>query len=130
MDRRCLYWSKWFNIIIPNNLIPLHIKAIGRGSRQMCRVDQFGFPRTKAKLKGSVYGFKTGDLVKAIVLKGKKQGTYQGRLAVRDNGYFNITTKNGLVQGIIYKVCRLLQRNDGYYYSNHNNLTKRGGMQG
>jgi len=110
------------SVIIHNRLIPLHIKAIGRGSRQMCRVDQYGFPRTKAKIKGSVYGFKTGDLVKAIVVKGKKQGTYQGRLAVRENGYFNITTKTGVVQGISHKVCRLLQKNDGYQYSNHNSL--------
>lgn len=129
IDAACIGQSG-SNVIIHNRLIPLHIKAIGRGSRQMCRVDQYGFPRTKAKIKGSVYGFKTGDLVKAIVVKGKKKGTYQGRLAIRDNGYFNITTKHGVVQGISYKVCRLLQRNDGYNYSNHNKLTKRGGTQG
>ena len=118
------------NIIIPNNLIPLNIKAIGRGSRQMCRVDKFGFPRTKPKKKGDVYGFKTGDLVKAIVLKGKKQGTYQGRVAVRETGNFNISTKNGVIQGISYRYCRLLQKNDGYQYSNHNNLITTGGRQG
>lgn len=110
------------NIIIPSNLIPLNIKAIGRGSRQMCRVDKFGFPRTKPKTKNDVYGFKTGDLVKSIVLKGKKQGTYQGRVAVRETGNFNISTKNGVVQGISYISCRLLQKNDGYQYSNHKSL--------
>lgn len=48
------------NIIIPIGLIPLNIKAIGRGSRQMCRVDKYGFPRTKPKKKGNCFGFKTG----------------------------------------------------------------------
>jgi hypothetical protein len=113
-------------VIIPNNLTPLKIKAIGRGSRQMCRVDKHGFPRTKAKKKGNCFGFKTGDLVKAIVTKGKKEGSYVGRLAVRETGNFNISTKNGVVQGISYRYCRLLQRNDGYNYSNlENKITER-----
>jgi 5-methylcytosine-specific restriction endonuclease McrA len=115
------------NIIVSKNIIPLNIKAIGRGSRQMCRVDGFGFPRTKAKKKGNCFGFKTGDIVKVIVTKGKKQGTYVGRLAVRETGYFNIVTKDGFIQGINHRYCRLLQKNDGYNYSNHTNiLTKKG----
>jgi uncharacterized protein YaiL (DUF2058 family) len=93
----------------------------------MCRVDGFGFPRTKAKKKGDCFGFKTGDVVKAIVTKDKKQGTYVGRLAVRKTGYFNIVTKDMLIQGINHRYCRLLQKNDGYNYSNHKNiLTKKG----
>jgi hypothetical protein len=31
---------------IPPGLQPLHVSAAGRGSRQMCRVDTYGFPRT------------------------------------------------------------------------------------
>ena len=117
-------------IIIPSRLTPLNIKAIGRGSRQMCRVDKYGFPRTKPKKKGDCFGFKTGDLVRAIVTKGKKEGIYIGRLAVRESGNFNISTKNGVVQGISYRYCRLLQRNDGYNYSNHINKITTGGKQG
>ena len=109
------------NIIIPKNLIPINIKAVGRGSRQMCLMNKFGFPRTKPKKKGHCFNFKTGDLIKAIVTKGKKEGTYIGRLAVRTSGNFNISTKNGIVQGINYRYCRLLQKNDGYHYSNHTN---------
>ena len=97
---------------------------MGHGSRQMCRVDKHGFPRTSAKSTTAVNGFKTGDLVKAIVTKGKKQGTYTGRVAVRASGYFNITTQNGILQGIRYHDCRLLQRKDGYQYSNlYNKIT-------
>ena len=64
----------------------------------------------------AVNGFQTGDLVKAIVTQGKKVGTYIGRVAVRTSGYFNITTKEGTVQGINYKCCKLISRNDGYGY--------------
>jgi hypothetical protein len=66
----------------------------------------------------SINGFKTGDLVKAIVTNGKKQGTHTGRVAVRASGSFNITTQNGILQGIRYRDCRLLQQKDGYQYSN------------
>ena len=61
----------------------LEIKACGRGTRQVCRVNRFGFPRTSAKTKKLVQGFKTGDLVKALVTKGKKIGKYFGKVAIR-----------------------------------------------
>ena len=94
----------------------LIISAKGRGSRQMCRMDRFGFPRTSPKGSKSVKGFQTGDIVKAVVPSGLKVGEYLGRVAVRSNGYFNIETSDCLIQGIGYKFCRLLQRNDGYSY--------------
>ena len=95
----------------------LQISAKGRGSRQMCSMDKFGFPRTAAKSSKSVKGFQTGDIVKAVVPTGSKQGEYLGRVAVRSRGYFNIETKSGLAKDIGYKFCRLLQRNDGYSYN-------------
>ena len=95
----------------------LTISAQGRGSRQMCRMDKFGFPRTSAKASKSVKGFQTGDIVKAVVPFGSKQGEYLGRVAVRSRGYFNIETNGKLIQDIGYKFCRLLQRNDGYSYN-------------
>ena len=64
----------------------------------------------------SVHGFATGDLVKATVKKGKKQGGYRGRVAVRATGSFNIQTTEGVIQGISHKHCKLLQRGDGYGY--------------
>ena len=104
-----------FNYRIVANQV-LVIKAQGRGSRQMCRVDRFGFPRTSAKENKLVQGFQTGDIVKAVVPKGKKQGKYFGKVAVRSNGYFNITTQEETIQGIGYKFCSLVQKADGYSY--------------
>ena len=104
------------SVFIPEGFYPLHVKAEGRGSRQKCRVDRFGFPRTKAKTKKRVQGFATGDLVKAIVPKGKKKGIYIGRVAVRSTGNFNIKKERKTIQGIHLRYCHLLQRSDGYSY--------------
>ena len=95
----------------------LQISAKGRGSRQMCLMDKYGFPRTSAKASKMVNGFQTGDIVKAVVTKGSKQGEYLGRVAVRSRGYFNIQTNTQVVQGIGFEYCHIVQRSDGYLYS-------------
>ena len=95
----------------------LQISAKGRGSRQMCSMNKYGFPRTSAKTSKSVYGFQTGDMVKAIVPSGSKQGEYLGKVAVRSRGYFDIQTKTKRIQGIWHKHCHIIQRSDGYLYS-------------
>ena len=95
----------------------LVISAKGRGSRQMCRVDKYGFPRASAKASKVVRGFQTGDIVKAVVTKGSKIGEYLGRVAVKSDGYFNIQTKAKTIQCIGYKYCHLIQRGDGYSYN-------------
>jgi len=96
----------------------LIIKANGHGSRQMCRVNTLGFPRTKAKSrKKKVNGFQTGDIAKAIVTSGKKVGTYIGRVAVRKSGFFNIKTRETTIQGINWTYCHMLHMSDGYSYN-------------
>ena len=94
----------------------LTIKATGRGSYQRTRLTKHGFPRGYLARHKQVYGFQTGDLVMAVVPEGKKVGIHIGRVAVRTSGSFNIQTGNGVVQGISYRHCRLIQRNDGYGY--------------
>ena len=95
----------------------LEIKATGRGSYQRTRLTRFGFPRGYLTRQKRIHGFQTGDMVKAIVTKGKKIGTYVGRVAVRASGSFNIQSAEGLVQGISHRYCTLIQRSDGYGYS-------------
>ncbi|MBN1562572.1 MAG: HNH endonuclease [Anaerolineae bacterium] len=116
IDAACVGASGEHVYIAPGH-VPLLIQAAGRGSRQMCRMDRFGFPRTKPKCFKHVHGFQTGDRVKAVVTSDKKAGTYVGRIAVRASGSFNITTTAGTVQGIRYTYCTLIQRIDGYAYS-------------
>ena len=94
---------------------PLIIMAMGRGSRQMVRVDKYGFPRTSPKLRQKqFFGFQTG---KSVVTKGKKVGTYVGRVAVRKTGSFNIKTATQTVQGINHKYCKSIHKADGYNYA-------------
>jgi len=96
----------------------LTVKANGHGNRQMCRVNKFGFPRTKAKsTEKKVKGFQTGDIVKTVVTTGKKIGTYIGRVAVRKSGSFNIKTVEKTIQGISWRYCRVLHSSDGYSYT-------------
>lgn len=95
----------------------LVIKATGRGSYQRTRLDRFGFPRGYLMQQKQIHGFQTGDMVKAVVTKGKKIGTYVGRVAVRASGNFNIQTGTDVVQGIGHRYFTLIQRGDGYGYS-------------
>jgi hypothetical protein len=97
-------------------VVPLYITAKGHGSRQMCRMDRFGFPRTGPKQAKRVKGFQTGDIVRAVVPTGKHQGTYIGRIAVRSTGSFNLTTAHGTIQGISHRSCTVRHRCDGYEY--------------
>ena len=95
---------------------PLAIKATGRGSYQRTRLDSCGFPRGHLMRRKLVQGFQTGDLVRAVVPKGKRAGTHTGRVAVRETGSFNIQSPSGTVQGISHHHCRLIMRADGYSY--------------
>jgi 5-methylcytosine-specific restriction endonuclease McrA len=100
--------------VITDGIISLEIKATGHNSRQMCRMDKYGFPRTSAKGPRTVKGFRTGDLIRAIVTSGKKTGCYEGRVAVRSSGSFNVTTAAGTIQGISHRYCLVIHRADGY----------------
>jgi hypothetical protein len=104
-------------VFIPSSLKPLIITATGHGSRQMCSVNKYGFQRTGAKKGSRVHGFKTGDMVVAIVPEGRKKGRYIGRVAVRSTGYFNITNNKVVTQGINYKHCKIMHSRDGYNYN-------------
>lgn len=70
----------------------------------------------KSALVKTVKGFQTGDIVRAVVTKGKKMGSYLGRVAVRTSGSFNIKTVDQTVQGIGYKYCKQVHRKDGFVY--------------
>ena len=96
---------------------PLLIQATGHGSRQMCRTDKFGFPSRYVPSYKFIKGFQTGDIVKSVVIKGKKIGIYFGRVAVRSSGSFNVTLKGAIVQGISYKYCTTIHKKDGYLYA-------------
>ena len=101
-----------------HGVVPLAITAYGHGSRQMCLMNKFGFPRTDPKEKHPKHGFKTGDIVKAIVPSHlKRAGTHVGRMSAKASGSFTIATRSGTVPDVGKNYCRKLQRADGYGYS-------------
>lgn len=114
IDAACVGRIKTLKILTRK---PLLIQATGHGSRQMCRTDKYGFPSRYVPRFKFVKGFQTGNIVKAIVTQGKKIGTYVGRVAVRTTGSFNITTKQGIIQGISHKYCTTIHKKDGYLYA-------------
>ncbi|NEO13228.1 MULTISPECIES: RNA-guided endonuclease IscB [unclassified Moorena] len=103
--------------LIVEDYKPLLVAAKGHGTRQICRINKYGFPIRYCSRVKIHKGFQTGDIVRAVVTKGKKIGTYVGRVATRKSGYFNISTKSGMVQGISHKYCQFIHRKDGYAYT-------------
>ena len=92
-------------------------QAKGRGNRQVCGTDAQGFPIRHRVRRKVYFGFQTGDLVTAVIPKGKYTGTWTGRVLVRANGRFDIASHGHRVaQGISYQYCRLIQRGDGWQY--------------
>ncbi|RAM50752.1 MAG: HNH endonuclease [Hapalosiphonaceae cyanobacterium JJU2] len=103
--------------LIIKGVKPLLITANGHGARQSCRTDKFGFPSRHVPREKIHFNFQTGDIVKAIVTTGKKVGQYVGKVAIRSSGSFNISAKNGLIQGISHKFCQRIHAKDGYSYA-------------
>jgi 5-methylcytosine-specific restriction endonuclease McrA len=102
--------------LITSGIKPLLIAAKGHGTRQQCRTDKWGFPIRYCSRAKFHKGFQTGDIVKAVVTSGKKIGAYIGRVATRTTGSFNISTVDGLIQGISHKYCKQIHKKDGYAY--------------
>lgn len=91
--------------------VVLKVKACGHGNRRLCITDKYGFPCQYRSRERGWGGFRTGDLVVAVVLKGKSRGKHLGRATVRRSGWFcvNGAEFNG-------RQAKMIQRADGYSY--------------
>jgi hypothetical protein len=90
---------------------PLEVKAMGHGTRQMCRTDKAGFPKRHKPRARSFVGWKTGDLVRAVVPSGKYAGVAVGRIAIRFRPSFRLNGRD-----VHPKYLTRLHRSDGYDY--------------
>ena len=90
----------------------LLIAATGHGRRQMCGTNSSGFPIRHRRRQKQWFGFRSGDLVRAVIPSGKHAGTHVGRIAVRSRPSFKL---NGF--DVHPKYLRLIQRADGYAYA-------------
>ena len=89
----------------------LLIAAKGHGTRKMCGTNASGFPIRHRRRQKQWFGFRSGDLVQAVIPSGKHAGTHVGRIAVRNRPSFKL---NGF--DVHPKYLRLIQRADGYAY--------------
>jgi hypothetical protein len=87
---------------------------MGHGTRQMCQTDKYGFPKAHRSGEKSFLGFQTGDIVKAIVPKGKNKGPHEGRVTIRQRPSFAVDGADGINPKT--SDMRVIQRNDGYLY--------------
>lgn len=95
----------------------LGIAATGHGRRKMQNHDAYGFPRGRAKSCQKVYfGFQTGDVVRAVVPRGKYAGEHIGRVLCRASGNFDVQNEQGRLS-ISHRYCQPVHRQDGYHYA-------------
>jgi 5-methylcytosine-specific restriction endonuclease McrA len=90
---------------------PLLIKARGHGNRQMCQTDKNGFPKRHRSRTKQYFGFRTGDVVRAVVPEGKHAGTHVGRITIRSRPLFQLNAFE-----VHPRYLQILQKEDGYEY--------------
>ena len=110
IDAACVGMSGQ-SVIVPN-LLPLRVKAIGHGRRQRCLTDAFGFPKAHAKRAKTFQGWRSGDVARAVIPKGKHAGVIVGRVAIRHRPSFRIGKIDVHSKHLIRLHCA-----DGYEYS-------------
>lgn len=113
LDAACVGASTPKRLVLPQSI--LEISAVGHGRRQMCGTDKFGFPIRHRTRRKRHFGFQTGDMVRAMVPRGKKAGKHIGLVLCRASGSFDIRTKKGRI-GVNQKYCISIHRADGYSY--------------
>jgi hypothetical protein len=98
-------------------VVPLLIKATGRGHRRMCNPSEIGLPISHRQRHKRYFGYQTGDLVRAVAPETLAcRGTHVGRVAVRARGTFTISTKRGKVTDVPFRFCTPIGRTTGYSY--------------
>lgn len=95
-----------------HSVSPLFIRATGHGNRQICGTDRFGFPIRHRERARSFLGFRTGDLVRAVVPAGKYAGTHTGRVAIRFRPSFRLGKFD-----VHPRHLTVLHRADGFDYT-------------
>ena len=98
------------------DLQPLGIRAMGHGTRQMCRTNAHGFPQSHRARQKRYGGMQTGDLVKVVGPTGKYVGTWISRVVVKASGWFDLVI-HGKKASVHQKYCTRLWAADGYTYT-------------
>ncbi|MEQ9549416.1 MAG: RNA-guided endonuclease IscB [Coleofasciculus sp. G3-WIS-01] len=112
LDAACVGVTKTLQVLSEHIL---NVKATGFGGRQRCQTNKYGYPVKHRPLR-PIFGFCTGDIVQATVLKGKHQGTFTARVCPMSDGRgeFVINKKRFSVK---LDYCKAVHRQDGYSYA-------------
>lgn len=110
VDAICVGASTPERLVI-KDVRPLLIRATGHGKRQRCQVNKYGFPIAHLMKNKSIHGFRSGDMVKAVIPRGKYAGTRVGKIAIRATGAFNM---DGV--SVNHKYMTKIHASDGYSY--------------
>lgn len=103
--------------VIVHDTTPLIVNCMGHGTRQVTRVNRYGFPCASAKRTKQVLGIKTGDLVRLTQTKGKYIGIFTGRVsAIKTDSNFISLQVNNKQTWFSAKLATKLQLGDGYNY--------------
>lgn len=96
----------------------VHIKAMGRGHRQMIIPDKYGFARGHRSREKTNFEIQTGDIARANIKKGKFQGVHVGRVAaVKSKGAVHLKNSKGETVALnSHKNFTVIQKSDGYDY--------------
>src|SRR2546425_7990893 len=97
-------------------ITPLHMRAMGHGTRQRCRTDKYGFPMAHRARQKRFFGVQTGGMVRAVVSRGTYAGTWISRVVVQASGYFDLVIR-GKKASVSHKYCTAVWRTDGYNYT-------------
>jgi 5-methylcytosine-specific restriction endonuclease McrA len=116
LDAACVGESTPANLEISGVQV-WQIDARGHGNRQLCRTNKYGFPIRHCSRQKVQFGFKTGDMVVAVVASGKYKGVHQGRVTVRVSGKFVVKEGGVIMCETNHKHLRILHHSDGYAYS-------------
>ena len=117
LDAACVGDSKPM-VLHWQHVQPLAIKAMGHGKRQVSNVDAYGFPRGKPK-GIPIHPFRTGDIVRAEIPKGKYAGIHVSRIAGTTTTRMNADFKSKTGSRVVChtKYLTKLFNVDGYEYS-------------
>ena len=90
----------------------LKIKAVGRGTRQIWDMNEYGFPKKANPRQKMFHGFQTGDIGRASVHTKLHQETFTGRIGAKTKPSFPIGRKVYVHPRDITR----LHKADGYDY--------------
>lgn len=90
--------------------------AKGRGSRQVCQTDRYGFPKHFRSRSKVHFGLTTGDLIRICPVKGKNSGrSWKGKGVIRADGTLYLISEGRRINSN-YRHAKLLQHGDGWNY--------------